>query len=626
MAIKYEFSKHLVTQQAENEAAMLAELRAGNFTYDKPLVKLNPYLINPLAAVVCFNTPEEVAVTIRVLGKEPEGTMKHTFPKAKEHVLPVLGLYGDYENTVEIELYRGAKASIKIQTQPLDPVVAGLLDSMDTTAGYLRDELIFVSPALNAYATGFDYKGDVRWNLNIPTCFDIKRLKNGNIITGTHRLLKLPYYMSGLYEMTMAGKIIKEYRLPGGYHHDEFEQEDGNLLVLTEDLTSDTVEDMCVLIDRESGEILKTWDYKDFLDPAKVAPSGSWSEEDWFHNNAVWPDKNTNSLTFSGRHCDAMVNIDYDSGKLNWIIGDPECWPEEYQKYFFKPVVAEGEDFDWQYEQHACLITPDGDVMCFDNGHFRSKDPEKRILNRDNFSRGVRYSINTDDMTIRQKWQYGKERGEEFFSQYICNVEFYKEGHYMVHSGGIQYYGDRASEKFIALMQDDPLAKSKSITVELLDDEKKLELVTNSNFYRAEKLPLYHDQDNLPLGEGQVLGHMGRTKEYEFIVEAEDANEEIPYIYEPRIVEEIDRFTFYGTFESGQLVEMILQQGEEQHGYYISTARGNFGALCVGTFIEKDARKVNCAVNKAGLKGTYDVRMVIDEKTYETGIKIVCEE
>ncbi len=621
MAINYSFDESLVTKQNAAEKAMLEEFHAGNYTLENPLVKLNPYLINPLAAVVMFKTEEEVAVTVRVLGKTPEATMKHTFPKAKEHVLPILGLYGDYNNTVEIELYRGAMNTINIQTEPFTDSVAKLV-KMDTTAEYLRDELIIVSPALTDLATGFDFAGDVRWHLNIPTVFDIKRAKNGNLLIGSHRLLKIPYYMSGLYEMTMAGKVIKEYKIPGGYHHDQFEMEDGNLLVLTEDLTSETVEDMCVLIDRETGEILKTWDYKDFLDPTKVAHSGSWTEEDWFHNNAVWYDKNTDSLTFSARHIDAMCNIDYETGKLNWIIGDPEMWPEEYQKYFFKPV-GDGE-FDWQYEQHANVITPDGDVMCFDNGHFRSKNPANRILNKDNFSRGVRYKINTDKMEIEQVWQYGKERGQEFYSQYICNVEFYKEGHYMVHSGGIQYYGEDASEQFAALMQDDPMVRTRSITVELLDDKKMLELEVEGNFYRAEKLHLYHDGDNLPLGEGVELGQMGRTKEFDTTIEMESCGEELSHIYEASIEEENDRFTFKATFESGQLVMMTLEQGEEIHSYFISTAKSPFAALCCGTFIEKDARKVKCSVNKAGLSGTYDVRMIVDDKKYETGIQITC--
>ena len=621
MAIKHTYIDPLVKRQAEAEKAMLAEFHAGDYTIDNPLVKVNPYFINPLAAVVLFKTEEEVAVTVTVCGKEKEGNMKHTFPKAKEHVLPIVGLYGEYENTVIVELYRGRKTELKIQTGALPETVAKL-NRMETTATYLRDELIIVCPALRSVMTGFDYKGDIRWTLNIPCVFDLKRVSNGNIILGTDRLLKMPSYMAGLYEMAMCGKIVKEYCIPGGYHHDHFEMPNGDLLVCTEDLRSDTVEDMCILIDRETGEIKKTWDYKDFLDPQKVSRSGSWSEEDWYHNNAVWYDENTNSLTFSGRHVDAMTNIDFETGKLNWIIGDPEGWPEEYQKYFFKPV-GNGE-FDWQYEQHACLITPDGDVMCFDNGHYRSKNPEKYLLNKDNFSRGVRYKIDTEKMEIEQVWQYGKERGQHFFSMYICNVEYYKEGHYMVHSGGINYYGNEASEKFASQMQGDPNVRTCSITTEVLDDKEVLELEVAGNFYRAEKLPLYHNGNNLPLGDGITVGSMGVTKEFDTQIDMEPCGEELSYRYEASVTEEADRFTFDAVFEAGQLVMLMLEQGEEKHAYYISTAKTNYKALCVGTFIEKDPRKVKLSVNKAGMKGTYDLRIIVDDKKYETGLKIEC--
>ena len=194
----------------------------------------------------------------------------------------------------------------------------------------------------------------------------------------------------------------------------------------------------------------------------------------------------------------------------------------------------------------------------------------------------------------------------------------------MVHSGGIQYYDGETSEVFAVFMKGDPKVDVRSITVEVLDDVKMLEMEVLGNFYRAEKLHLYHDGDNLQLGDGKRLGHMGRTKEFDTIIEMDSCGEDIPHIYEPFIEEEDDRFTFKATFESGQLVMLMLEQGEEKHGYFISTAKSPFAALCCGTFIEKDARKVSCSVNKAGLKGTYDLRMVVDDKKYETGIKIEC--
>lgn len=619
-SIKYSFQASLLTRQAEAEEAMIAEFNRGDYTIEHPLVKYNPYLINPLAAVVLFKTQQEVAVTITVRGKDRHGDIRHTFPRSTTHILPILGLYGNYNNTVEIQLYRGQTTTVWIQTEPLGNDVPKLV-RMETTPGYLQDQLIIVSPALTQLASGFDYNGEIRWYLNIPTVFDIKRLKNGNIITGSHRLLQMPYYMSGLYEMSMVGKIYKEFVLPGGYHHDEIEMEDGNLLVLTEDLRSDTVEDMMVLLDRNTGDILKTWDFKDFIEPG-CGKSGSWSAHDWFHNNAVWYDKNTHSVTLSGRHIDAMVNIDYDSGKLNWIIGDPEGWPEKYQKYFFTPSGNGG--FDWQYEQHACVITPDGDVMCFDNGHWRAKNKERYLLNKNNFSRGVRYQINTDDMTIKQIWQFGKERGQHFFSQYICNVEYYGEGHYMVHSGGIQYYKGEASEQFAALMQDDPDVSTRSITVEVLDDQVMLELEVEGNFYRAEKLRLYHDQETLIPGPGAYLGKMGITKEFDTDIPMDSSGVLIPQRYESEILEEDDRFTYKAIFEKGQLVMLMLEQGEETHRYYISTAAKQFEALCCGTFITRDARAVTLSINKEGLKGTYDVRMIVDDEKFETGVQIHC--
>ena len=575
----YSFEEHMIKKQARAEEAMLKELRSGAYTIDNPLVSYNLYLINPLSAVISFYTEEETAVTVTVFGKAKEGNITHTFPRAKEHVLPVVGLYSGFVNRVEVREYRGKVHTVEIEVPDVfegnSPV-----ESMDTTPEYLQDDCIFLSPSGAELAVAVDYAGDIRWCLNIKCVFDMKRLKNGHILMGTDRLVQMPYYMSGMYETSACGKIYHEYRLPGGSHHDAFEMPDGSLLCLTEDLTSGTVEDMCVLIDRETGDILKTWDYKNFLEPG-LGKSGSWSEKDWFNNNAVWYDEKSHSLTFSGRHMDSIVNIDFETGKLNWILSDPEGWPQEWvDRYFFKPV---GTDFEWQYEQHACLITPDGDVMCFDNHHWGSKIKENYRAAKNNYSRGVRYRINTKDMTIEQIWQYGKDRGARFFSPYICNVEYYNEGHYMVHSGGSAYNKDGEISESLGALEQNMGGTLFATTVELCDDRKMLELHTKGNYYRAEKMKLYADQGNLELGEGSVLGEMGITKEFDTDIPAPVSSELIPDRYEARIEDEDDRFTFHAKFEKGQLVMLMLEQGEEKHRYYISTTAVSHKAMCCGT-------------------------------------------
>ncbi len=637
--IFYERIPHIIERQHAAEQLFLAEFAEGNYTLANPLVKLNPYELAPLTAVVMFETPSVTEVTITVLGKEVEGNITHTFPAGTKHILPIYGLYAAYENTVEIVLSNGEKNTIKIKTGALMEGVP-LATKMETTKEYLGNNLIFLTAAMKAMPIGFDYKGDLRWYATENFAFDLKRISNGHILIGTERLIQMPYFTTGIYEMAFSGKIFKEYQSPiGGYHHDQFEMEDGNILMLTYDRYAGTVEDVCVLLDKNTGEILRKWDYKTCL-PQDVAGSGSQDAHDWFHNNAVWYDKKTNSLTLSGRHQDAVINIDYDldengNCKLNWIIGDPETWPEDMQKYFFKPV-GDVENFDWQYEQHACVVLPDGDIMMFDNGHYRSKVKENYVLAKDNFSRGVRYRIDTEKMEIEQIWQYGKERGSEFFSPYICNVEYYSDGHYMVHSGGIGYEDGEPCEGMAASLCMDPV-KSKehvytfnSITCELVNDELKLELHVPANLYRAEKLPLYYAGETIELGKGAVLGGLLKTKSTKMKVKAEETGELLPADFKAKIVEEDDRVLVNGFFEENTIAQVLLYaENGDIIRYTVDTVPKLFQAMCVGTFQKADTREVDTFINKTGLSGKYEIKVLAQEgedtyKIYETGVTITC--
>ncbi|WP_415719332.1 aryl-sulfate sulfotransferase [Maridesulfovibrio sp.] len=620
--ITYTCEDHLITSQAKAEKAFLADFEQGGYTLENPLVVENPYLINPLCALVMFKTSEEVSVTVTVHGKRIQREdLSHTFAPAKEHKLPILGLYEDFSNKVEIKLSNGSSTTLTIKTAKL-PARVSRCRHISTSIDYLKNNFMFLSTAGKNSPAAYDYKGNIRWMLTVNTMFDLKRAENGNLLTGSPRFCHMPYNATGLIEIDMLGKIYKEYRLPGSYHHDQWEMEDGNLLILTQDMHSDTVEDQCVLVDRNTGEILKTWDFKDVL-PQDVAGSGSQDAHDWFHNNAVWYDKNTNALVLSGRHQDAIISIDYDSGKLNWILGDPEGWPQEMvDKYFFTPV-GDVENFDWQYEQHACLVTPTGDIMCFDNGQFRAKSKENYLKNSENFSRGVRYRIDTDKMEIEQVWQYGKERGPEFFSPYICNVEYYEDGHYMVHSGGIGYENGLPADSLGSFLdKNDPNVELRSVTIEEKNGVVLYEMETEGNFYRAEKLPLYHDGENVSFGPGQLLGKLDVTPTFDTDPEVEEVNE-LPDSWHNIIIEEDeDRFVFHGKFERGTLAMLCLEGDEGKHNYFINTAAVRHLAMCSGAFLEDDDRDVKFNVSKEGLKGRYTLKLIINEKKYHLGISI----
>ena len=587
------------------------EFKSEGYTIDNPNVILNPYDISPLTALVIFETDEEVEPTVIINGKDENTTFTNTFESNKVHYLPIYGLYPDYNNEITIK-YGDVSKTIYIKTDKL-PDDFILPTSVISDKSKLENELYFFSPSSKGYMCAYDVNGDVRWYLTENFTWNINRLKNGHLLISTERLVNPPYYTTGLYEMDLLGKIYTEFKLDGGYHHDYFELENGNILVASDNFDSGTVEDYIVELDRNTDNIVKEFDLKNILN-VNDGKSENWTDYDWFHNNAVWYDKNTNSITLSGRHQDAVINIDYDSGKLNWIIGDSTNWSSEYQKYFFTPIG----DFEWQWSQHAAMITPEGYVFIFDNGNNKSKIKDEYVSATSSYSRGVMYKIDTDNMTIEQIWQYGKERGSSYYSPYISDVDYIDVNHYIIHSGGISYKDGVVQNQPAGLVSSDTL---KSITTELLNDEIIFEIELPTNNYRVEKMSLYSGEYEVK--DASILGDFKETKvdkSLSLIFNAKNIDEEYKS-HNITFTKEYDRLVVNGTFKRGTNVEIILYQNLIAYKYEWRISTKPYTAMCVDIFNETENElglNTNKYINNTGLKGRYNIFIKIDDKLYKT--------
>ena len=600
----------------ENQEELEKEFKSDGYTIDNPNIIVNPYEISPLTALIIFETESEVAPVVTIIGKDENTTFTHEFDANTVHYLPIYGLYAGRDNEIIIE-YGDVEKRITITTEEL-PEDFILPTSVEADKESLENDLYFFSPSSGGYTSAYDVNGDVRWYLTINALWEINRLSNGHLMVSTERLVNSPYYMTGMYEMDLLGKIYKEISLEGGYHHDYFEMPNGNLLVASDDFNSGsgTVEDVIVEVDINTGDIVKSWDLKDVLN-REDGKSENWVEYDWFHNNSVWYDEATNSITLSGRHQDAVINIDYDTGDLNWIIGDPTNWSEEYQKYFFTPI---GDDFEWQWSQHAAMITPEGYVFILDNGNNKSKIKEEYVPASESYTRGVMYKIDTDNMTIEQIWGYGKERGSEFYSPYISDVDYLEEDHYIVHSGGIVYVDGKNSNQPAGLGGADRLV---SDTVELLNDEVIFEIVLPNNNYRVEKMSLYQENETFELGKAVRIGSLGETKvdddRFGFILGTSDIEE---FEREFSVTQETDRLVVSGRFKRGEDVNILLYQNMNSKVYHISVSKKPYTALCLDIFTEDETENgivVNKYINSEGLSGKYSIYLEIDDTIYDTG-------
>lgn len=584
------------------------------YTIDEPNIILNPYEISPLTALVMFETNDYVSPTVTVVGKSEKTTYTHTFKESKTHYLEILGLYPDYNNEVIIS-YGDVTKKIYIQTGKL-PNNFVMPSSIYKDEDKLDNELYFYTPSSIGYTCAYDINGDVRWYLTESFIWEINRLRNGNLLLSTDKLVNNPYYTTGLYEMNMLGKIYFEYNIDGGYHHDYYEMPNGNILVLSNNFANGTVEDYIVELDLRDGSIVKKFDLTDIL-PMNEGESENSTTYDWFHNNSVWYDEKSNSITLSGRHMDAVINISYDTGKLNWIIGDSTNYSSEWQKYFFKPV---GDNFEWQWSQHSAKITPDGYVFIFDNGNNKSKIKENYVDASNSYSRGVMYKIDTVNMTIEQIWEYGKERGSDFYSPYISNVLYLEENHFVVHSGGIVKVNGIPSNYPAGLSNEE--VSLKSDTVELLNNEVIYELILPTNNYRVRKMEMYSNSE-YKQGVGVRLGNVSKTEEsnkHTIIVKSKDIDNNYNK-HNITFDKEVNRLVFSGTFLKDDKVKIILDKFLGKKEYDVIIRKRPYTAMCVDIFTkeeEKDGIKVTKYINNTGLKGKYLIYVSVNGTIYKT--------
>ena len=252
-------------------------------------------------------------------------------------------------------------------------------------------------------------------------------LANGHLMMPAPYVLKTSYYKEGLLEVDLNGKIYREYAIPGGQHHDFRELSNGNLLVASDSPDLSSVEDYVVEIDRESGEVVWELDMKDLLDieddvhrhPWKVMEvprkTGSIITDSGMMKQMTW------SFFLQGTRMRSSQCI-RPTKQIAWILGDPTGWDKTDKSLFFTPT---GDDFEWFYAQHCVSMLDNGDIMLFDNGTAKVKriDNDNRVTGDQVYSRAVIYHINTDDMTVSQVYEYGKERGADWYADWISGVD-----------------------------------------------------------------------------------------------------------------------------------------------------------------------------------------------------------
>ncbi len=455
----------------------------------------------PLSALAQIRTRQETSLQVTVKGQDGNDLVK-TWPEyAKEHTVPVLGLYPDWKNEVTITVTdRSGKTNSvtrTLRTTPL-PEEYPTIEVTKVDWDRVTDGFVFAHlgryDQSNRYApltSAFDNYGKVRWLYTGDIGHVLRRLQNGNFaITEGSKIV----------EIDILGRPTgSSWNIPHGVHHDVIELPNGNFVALSSGENS--FEDVVVEIDRASGRVVKTWDFNKIVDRQRPQQPRVLRQDDWLHLNGVDYDAMDDAIVVSGRNQSAVIKVSRATDEITWIIGNHEYWEPPYSQYLLEPTHA---DLVWQWGQHAPMLAPDNRnrVLIYDNGNDRSY--HSPLAPEDNYSRAVEYEIDPKAGTITQVWQYGKERGSELYTPYIGDADYLPGGNRLITFGGItRDLTGKAIEPFDFANSKVRRLKNSAHIVEVTPDvpaQVALELkIADPNprtyegyrVYRSEKLPLY---------------------------------------------------------------------------------------------------------------------------------------
>jgi hypothetical protein len=448
----------------------------------------------PLAAVLRLTTDEPTEVTVDVISNSvavnsADGTARDFSVQsggfATDHAITLLGFRPDESYSIRVTLMdeEGSSTVLDDISVTTDPLPLGFPPiQVETSIPELMEPGVTLFPvrasganlAFGSVFIAVDEAGEVVWYRRFPNIGygDIRRISNGNFLFIRDD--------ATITEMNVLGDIVREWHTtlntnpsPGSipvnipvFHHEVFEMENGNFLVLNVELrafenypTSDSdpeaplatavvAGDEVVEFSPSDGAVVNRWSLLDLLDPYRIgydSLGGFWNSvfpefeqgtRDWTHGNAVIHDPTDDSIIVSLRHQDAVVKFSRQTGQIIWILGAHGNWdPAQFGTFLLNPV---GDNFLFQFHQHAPEVTDEGTLVLYDNGNYKATPFDPKLAAIDNFSRAVEYSINEDTKEVSQVWEFGEFDDPVRYAPFIGDADTQPlTGNVLITHGGV---------------------------------------------------------------------------------------------------------------------------------------------------------------------------------------------
>ena len=363
------YEKIKKTYSTEEQQKIADELEkkkeSQEYTLSNMLIEYNPFGTNTQSLYVYFETDSAVKVsyTIHVKGDDIADFSRNVYQDEeyqKEHEFQVIGLIPDTENTITFYITNeDGSTDTKEIVYEMGSLYGEETVQLDTDVKQSADKLedgLYVVLGNDSTSMDFMYY------------YDNNGVLRGEVPLLGYRSHRLIFDENSMYysisEKKMAqvnrlGQVTKVYDL-GNYklQHDYVFDENGNMLILATDTTQDSVEDIVLKLDVNSGEVTEVLDLGDlFGEYKKTCVKNSSDELDWMHINTIQYMGN-GSVLLSSRETSTIIKVDniYDGPVVSYMIGEKDFWKDTS---YVSLLLNKKGDFTIQGGQHTITYETD---------------------------------------------------------------------------------------------------------------------------------------------------------------------------------------------------------------------------------------------------------------------------
>ena len=584
-----------VIDQVNDQVKINQELNnisiSDKYSITDPFIKLNPYNISPLSAIIIFSTEEKKEVEVYI-----NGNLFTTMESAKRHVIPIYGLYDDFDNKIVLKI-DDEEYSYNIKTDASNMEYP--LEILENKYEIDYNDIIFTVASYKTYLTGWDKKGNLRFYLTVDNRMDVEWLDNGHFIIGTSEGQYRENFV-GLVEMDYLGKIYNYYNLEHGNGFELQILNNGNYMTAGGEKAIYFDHQYIYEMNKDSGNL------ESYLDIYEVIKDIDPSFPDEYLGpkairNGFYYDEKTGNLVVSFREINTIFNFDYKEKKLNYVFSSNELFSSSvWDEYRIK--VKSGR---YPLGQHTPTITSEGYLAFFNNDYDRYGVSFKNKSNlvkdyKDNYSSVEIYDIKDNEATL----VWNEDFDKKYFSIKYGLFNVLENNHKFIDLGYVLKKDFRSNGNNSLVEVEKDVKDIYSLIIELDEkDEIVFKAKSEEGKYRAFNHNFYNNTTkNVDLKCLNIIDTVKEDNLDETSIKKLDVDSSLEWIN----TFEFTKHTFTTNYKINENDEVKL---------YFMNKRGKIYIL---NYKNKDIESINRIFNISLDKGNYRVFISINDQLYDT--------